>query len=168
LFDNKILIASIIKKSNQISKINFKILFFISLMISVSLCQTGGLPYPFQNFVSLKKPRLVHYPENPIFLGQKHNIDFITDIPEDSILSTSFFFKTDSLINFQEIRLENKKGLYRYTYDPLFFPGNSIEYYLVVQDKNKLLYAAPLNSKGQLSPMIRNLLDPKDYFKTKQ
>ena len=144
-----------------------KIFTLVFFSISILFSQMGGLPYPFQNYIYLKKPRLIHYPENPIFLGQKHNIDFITDIPKDSILSASFFFRTDSLINFQEILLDNKKGLYRFTYDPIIFPAKSIEYYLVIQNITDLLYASPLNSKGKLSPMRRLLLDPKIYYKNK-
>tara|TARA_B100001250_G_scaffold110693_1_gene93428 strand:- start:95 stop:538 length:444 start_codon:yes stop_codon:yes gene_type:complete len=143
----------------------FAIAFFY---ISILFGQLGGLPYPFQNYVNLKKPRLIHYPENPIFLGQKHNLDFITDIPKDSISSASLFFRTDSLINYQEISLDYKEGLYRFTYSPIIFPGKSIEYYLVLQNINALLYASPLNSKGKLSPMRRVLIDPKIYYKNKK
>ncbi len=136
--------------------------------LSILFGQIGGLPYPLQNYVNLKRPRLIHYPENPIFLAQKHNIDFITDIPNDSILSASLFFRTDSLINFQEISLDYKKGLYRFTYDPIIFPGKSIEYYLVLQKTNDVLYASPLNSKGKLSPMKRILINPKIYYENKK
>ena len=145
-----------------------KIFVIVSFYFSVLIGQMGGLPYPLQNYVNLKKPRLIHYPENPIFIGQKHNIDFITDIPKDSILSASLFFRTDSLINFQEISLNYKNGLYRFTYSPIIFPGKSIEYYLVLQNINDLLYASPINSKGKLSPMRRSLIDPKIYYKSKK
>tara|TARA_A100001011_G_scaffold210144_1_gene218399 strand:+ start:3227 stop:3667 length:441 start_codon:yes stop_codon:yes gene_type:complete len=145
-----------------------KIFAIVYFFFSVLIGQMGGLPYPLQNYVNLKKPRLIHYPENPIFIGQKHNIDFITDIPKDSILSASLFFRTDSLINFQEISLDNKNGLYRFTYSPIIFPGKSIEYYLVLQNINDILYASPLNSKGKLSPMRRSLKDPKIYYKNKK
>ena len=145
-----------------------KIFAIVYFFFSVLIGQMGGLPYPLQNYVNLKKPRLIHYPENPIFIGQKHNIDFITDIPKDSILSASLFFKTDSLINYQEISLDYKNGLYRFTYSPIVFPGKSIEYYLILQNINDILYASPLNSKGKLSPMRRSLKDPKVYYKNKK
>ena len=145
-----------------------KIFVIVSFYFSVLIGQMGGLPYPLQNYVNLKKPRLIHYPENPIFIGQKHNIDFITDIPKDSILSASLFFKTDSLINYQEISLDYKNGLYRFTYSPIVFPGKSIEYYLILQNINDILYASPLNSKGKLSPMRRSLKDPKIYYENKK
>lgn len=148
----------------KLIKISVVIYFYFSILFG----QIGGLPYPLQNYVHLKKPRLIHYPENPIFLGQKHNIDFVTNIPKDSILSANLFFKTDSSINFQEISLENKNGLYRFTYNPIIFPGSSIEYYLVLENINNILFASPLNSKGKLSPMKRVLIDAKTYYENKK
>ena len=38
-----------------------------------------------------KNQRLYHAPPKPLFKERAHNLDFITDIPEDSVLSGTLF-----------------------------------------------------------------------------
>ena len=42
-----------------------------------------------------KNQRLYHAPPKPLFKERTHNLDFITDIPDDSVLSATLFFKTN-------------------------------------------------------------------------
>ena len=42
-----------------------------------------------------KNQRLFHSPPKPLFKGRKHNLDFVTSVPTDSIISGSLFFKTN-------------------------------------------------------------------------
>ena len=50
----------------------FILKFFLPLILIKGLLfsQTSGLPYPFQNFVAVKKQRLFHYPKGPMFQGR--------------------------------------------------------------------------------------------------
>ncbi len=145
---------------NLILKINF-IIFLLTYII---FSQSGGLPYPFQNFVVLKKQRLFHYPKNPLFQGRKHNIDFITNIPTDSISNSILFFKTDSMETYREFPLTGSNGLFRFQYDPQLFPAQIIEYFFIIEAGNNDFYAVPLNSKGGLTPTKRYFIDPILYY----
>ena len=144
-----------------------KFILGLILMASLLLSQSGGLPYPFQNFVALKKQRLFHYPKGPLFQGRKHNIDFITDIPTDSITTAILFFKTDSMKSYQEFPLAGNSGLFRFQYDPQLFPALSVEYFFMIQANSNDFYAVPLNNKGELTPTRRLFIDPIIYYKQK-
>ena len=126
--------------------------------------QTGGLPYPFQNYVSIKKQRLFHYPKDPLFKGRSYNIDFIAEIPRDSITNAILFFKSDSMENYREFPLIGENGLFRFKYNPKLLPALSIEYFFVLQVKNNQFHAVPLNSKGRLTPVKRNFIDPVLFY----
>ena len=147
----------------------FKLKFILVLiLITGSLfSQTGGLPYPFQNFVAVKKQRLFHYPKGPLFQGRKHDIDFITDVPTDSITAAILFFKTDSMKNYREFPLAGNNGLFRFQYDPRLFPADAIEYFFMIQARSDDFYAVPLNSKGELTPSRRLFTDPVLYYQQK-
>ena len=147
----------------------FKLKFFLSLIVIKGslFSQTGGLPYPLQNFVAVKKQRLFHYPKGPMFQGRKHNIDFITNVPTDSITAAILFFKTDSMKNYREFPLAGNNGLFRFQYDPRLFPADAIEYFFMIQAGSDDFYAVPLNSKGKLTPSRRFFIDPVLYYQQK-
>ena len=149
------------------SGIKLKFILFLIVITSSLFSQTGGLPYPFQNFVAIKKQRLFHYPKGPLFQKRKHNIDFISDVPTDSITAALLFFKTDSMKSYREFSLDGNNGLFRFQYDPQLFPALSIEYFFMIQVDNDDFYAVPLNSKGELTPTKRFFIDPVLYYQQK-
>ena len=111
-----------------------------------------------------KNQRLFHSPPKPLFKERKHNLDFITNVPQDSIISGSLFFKTNFMDFYREFILESTHGLFRFTYDPKIFPGTHIEYYFVMKT-SKGLHAAPVDDNGELSPINKLLIDPIQYYK---
>ena len=111
-----------------------------------------------------KNQRLFHSPPKPLFKGRSHNLNFITDVPDDSVLSATLFFKTDFMAYYQEFVLNGVKGLYQFTYDPKTYPGTYLQYYFVIETEKKV-YGSPLNDQGELSPVKKLLVDPVQYFK---
>ena len=49
--------------------------------------------------------RIFHSPPKPFFKGRIHNIDFVTDIPRDSIKSAILFFKTNLMEYYREFSI---------------------------------------------------------------
>ena len=113
-----------------------------------------------------KNQRLYHAPPKPLFKERAHNLDFITDIPEDSVLSGTLFFKTNLMAYYQEFTLEGIQGLYRFTYDPKTYQGTHLQYYFVIKTE-KELHGTPVNDRGELTPVNKLLVDPVQYFKQK-
>ena len=111
-----------------------------------------------------KNQRLFHSPPKPLFKGRKHNLDFVTNVPKDSIISGSLFFKTNFMAFFREFNLESTHGLFRFTYDPKVFSGTHLEYYFVMKT-TKGIHAAPINDNGELAPVNKLLIDPIQYYK---
>ena len=113
-----------------------------------------------------KNQRLYHAPPKPLFKKRAHNLDFITDIPDDSVLSANLYFKTNLMPYYQEFPLEGIQGLFRFTYDPKTYPGTHLQYYFVIKTE-KELHGTPLNDQGELTPVNKLLVDPVQYFKQK-
>ena len=111
-----------------------------------------------------KNQRLFHSPPKPLFKGRKHNLDFVTNVPKDSIISGSLFFKTNFMAFFREFNLESTHGLFRFTYDPKVFPGTHLEYYFVMKTTEGI-HATPINDDGELAPIHKLLIDPIQYYK---
>jgi hypothetical protein len=93
-------------------------------------------------------------------------LDFITNIPKDSVESAIIFFKTDSVKYYQEYALKGVHGLYRFKYDPKLFPGSYLQYYFVIKSGNTI-YGSPLDSTGAIFPINKLLIDPVQHFKQK-
>ena len=111
-----------------------------------------------------KNQRLFHSPPKPLFKGRKHNLDFVTTITQDSIISGSLFFKTNLMDYYREFSLNNKHGLFRFTYDPEIFPGTHLEYYFVMKTITGI-HATPIDDNGKLAPINKLLIDPIQYYK---
>ena len=111
-----------------------------------------------------KNQRLFHSPPKPLFKGRKHNLDFVTTIPQDSIISGSLFFKTNLMDYYREFILNDKHGLFRFTYDPEIFPGTHLEYYFVIKTATGI-HASPIDDSGKLAPINKLLIDPIQYYK---
>ena len=111
-----------------------------------------------------KNQRLFHSPPKPLFKGRKHNLDFVTTIPKDSIISGSLFFKTNLMDSYREFILNEKHGLFQFTYDPEIFPGTHLEYYFVMKTTSGI-HASPIDDNGKLAPVNKLLIDPVQYYK---
>ncbi len=111
-----------------------------------------------------KNQRLFHSPPKPLFRGRKHNLDFVTTIPQDSIISGSLFFKTNLMDYYREFNLNSKHGLFRFTYNPEIFPGTHLKYYFVMKTTTGI-HAAPIDDNGKLAPINKLLIDPIQYYK---
>ena len=111
-----------------------------------------------------KNQRLFHSPPKPLFKGRKHNLDFVTSIPQDSIISGSLFFKTNFMAYHREFIIKDKHGLFRFTYDPEIFPGTHLEYYFVMKTVTGV-HASPVDDNGKLAPVNKLLIDPVQYYK---
>ena len=111
-----------------------------------------------------KNQRLYHTPPKPLFKGRSHDLDFITNIPDDSVLTATLFFKTNFMAYYQEFSLKGNQGLYQFTYEPETYPGTHLQYYFVIEtDKN--IHGCPINDQGELTPVDNLLIDPIQYFK---
>ena len=111
-----------------------------------------------------KNQRLFHSPPKPLFKGRKHNLDFVTSVPQDSIVSGSLFFKTNSMAFFREFKIKSSHGLFRFNYDPEIFPGTHLEYYFIMQTPSGI-HASPIDDNGELAPINKLLIDPIQYYK---
>lgn len=108
--------------------------------------------------------RLYHNPPRPLFKGRAYSLDFITNVPDDSVLSATLFFKTNFMGFYQEFLLEGSKGLYKFQYKPDKYPGTHIQYYFVLTTENEI-HGTPIDDEGQLTPVNKLLIDPSEYFK---
>ena len=142
----------------------YKTLLKLSLLIPYILLGQIENQVRDDNPGLFKNQRLFHSPPKPLFKGRSHNLNFITDVPDDSVLSATLFFKTDFMAYYQEFALNGVKGLYQFTYDPKTYPGTYLQYYFVIETEKKV-YGSPLNDRGELSPVKKLLVDPVQYFK---
>ena len=142
----------------------YKTLLKLSLLIPYILLGQIENQVRDDNPGLFKNQRLFHSPPKPLFKGRSHNLNFITDVPDDSVLSATLFFKTDFMAYYQEFVLNGVKGLYQFTYDPKTYPGTYLQYYFVIETEKKV-YGSPLNDRGELSPVKKLLVDPVQYFK---
>ena len=153
---------------------NLREIYFTMLMYKTLLKLSLLIPYMVMGQIEnqvrddnpglFKNQRIFHSPPKPLFKGRSHNLNFITDVPDDSVLSATLFFKTDFMAYYQEFVLNGVKGLYQFTYDPKTYPGTYLQYYFVIETEKKV-YGSPLNDRGELSPVKKLLVDPVQYFK---
>lgn len=111
-----------------------------------------------------KNQRLYHSAPKPLFKSRAHNLDFVTDIPRDSVLSATLFFKTNTIEFYQEFPLIKNRGIYRFIYDPKKHPGTRLQYYFIIVTESEV-HGTPVNDEGELSPVDKLLIDPVEYFK---
>ena len=142
----------------------YKTLLKLSLLIPYILLGQIENQVRDDNPGLFKNQRLFHSPPKPLFKGRSHNLNFITDVPDDSVLSATLFFKTDFMAYYQEFVLNGVKGLSQFTYDPKTYPGTYLQYYFVIETEKKV-YGSPLNDQGELIPVKKLLVDPVQYFK---
>jgi hypothetical protein len=139
-----------------------KLFFFIPLFLLAQIEEhvRDTDPSLFRN------QRIFHAPPNPLYKGRAHTLEFLTDIPDDSVASATLFFKTDSMLYYQEFSLAGIHGHYQFKYEPKRFPGTRLQYYFVMKAGSNI-FGAPLDSLGEIFPMNKLLIDPIQYFKQK-
>jgi hypothetical protein len=108
--------------------------------------------------------RLYHSLPKPLFKGRNYILDFITDIPKDSVLSSTLYFKTNFMGYYREFELGGQFGLYQFLYDHNTYPGTHLQYYFVIKTERGI-HATPINQNGELEPTNKLLIDPVEYFK---
>lgn len=144
----------------MVKKYYFNLFFFIPLILSGQIEKQVRDDRP-DLFIN---QHLFHSPPKPFFKGRIHNLDFITDISADSIVSGTLFLKMNSKSSFQEYQLELSHGLFRFSYDPRIHPGRHIEYYFIVTTKDRI-FGTPVDGNGDLKPIKKLLVDPVQYYK---
>ena len=94
-------------------KIKFKS-YLLVLFIPVTLFSQIEKQVRDQNPGLFKNQKLYHSIPNPLFKSRSHNLDFITDIPQDSVLAATLFFKTNLMEYYQEFPLNRERGFFDY------------------------------------------------------
>jgi len=122
--------------------------------------------FPQLSFKPSKK--LVHHPPIPFFKNRLFNLELFVDFPSDSLEKTSLFLRTNKMKQFQEKMLKIKKGLYSFEFNPMSFPGDSLEYFFYVETKSSGYYALPLDSDGRIKPLKQKFVDPVVYYKQRR
>ncbi len=174
LFNNQKLLIKVVFYFNMFTskikggppKIKFKI-YLLVLFIPVTLFSQIEKQVRDQNPGLFKNQKLYHSIPNPLFKSRSHNLDFITDIPQDSVLAATLFFKTNLMEYYQRFFLKRERGIYRFVYNPKSYPGSRLQYYFVIETKEKV-YGTPIDDNGKLSPVDKLLIDPVEYFKQKE
>ncbi|MFL2983102.1 MAG: hypothetical protein ACJZ12_01765 [Candidatus Neomarinimicrobiota bacterium] len=141
-----------------------KTLINILIIIPIVTCGQIEKQVRDDNPGLFKNQRLYHSIPNPLFKSRSHNLDFITTIPQDSILSSTLFFKTNTMEYYQEFSLNREKEIYRFTYNPDAYQGTHLQYYFIIETKNEI-HGVPVNDDGKLTPVNKLLIDPVQYFK---
>lgn len=147
----------------MISKLNKYLLIFLIPIFTIGQIENQVRD---DNPGLFKNQRLYHSIPKPFFKSRAHNLDFVTDVPEDSVLSATLFFKTNTMEYYQEFLLIRERGIYRFIYNPKKYPGTHLQYYFVLETKSEI-YATPINDEGKLLPVNKLLIDPIEYFKQK-
>ena len=147
------------KKLPNNQKLLIKVVLYFNMF--TSKMKSGSLKVKFKN------QKLYHSIPNPFFKSRSHNLDFITDIAQDSVLAATLFFKTNLMEYYQEFPLNRERGIYRFVYNPKSYPGSRLQYYFVIETKGEV-HGAPIDDDGKLSPVDKLLIDPVEYFKQKE
>ena len=122
------------KKLFNNQKLLVKVVFYFNLY--TSKMKRRSLKIKFKN------QKLYHSIPHPFFKSRSHNLDFITDIAQDSVLTATLFFKTNLMEYYQEFPLNRERGIYRFVYNPKSYPGSRLQYYFVIETKGEV-HGAP-------------------------
>ena len=109
-------------------------------------------------------PLLLHLPPKIIFDDRPTKLQLYVDIPEDSIVTVSIFYRTNAMENMQEIPLAKVRGFYAFNFDPGFQGGDSVTYFFTVAAIDQSMHATPLDKNGKIKPYNKPLVDPIKYF----
>ena len=92
-------------------------------------------------------------------------LEVFTNFPKEDIRSVTLFYKTDTMPRYIEFPFDLEEKRFAFRYDPREKPAKKITYFFSVGLNNGSLYATPVDTTGNLSPITKYLLDPREYFK---
>ncbi len=110
-------------------------------------------------------PKVFHHPARVFFNSRAFELEVFSDFPREIMKSVSLFYKTDTMPRYVEISYDPHRERFAFRYDPKEKPANKITYFFTVGLKDGAMYATPVDSAGQLAPITKFLLNPKEYFK---
>jgi len=131
----------------------------LSPLISQSTDSLLVKTFPLEN-------KLFHHPPTPFFQGRPYFLELFVDIAWDSLENASIFFKTEKSIDYQEISLKEYRGRFRFKFDSEYFPGDTLNYFFIITEKNFSLHATPLDKNGKINPVFIQLVDPIEYYES--
>ncbi len=106
-------------------------------------------------------------PKEILLQGYPYDIDLIVEFPPDSITNVLLMFRVDDQPIFREIPMQFVRERHRFHWDPRSMPADSLEYYFIVTLIDESIFAAPLDRDGNLTPVKRPLIDPREYFRNR-
>lgn len=140
----------------------------IRYLIGFLILLADQLPQPADSLLMetyLPSQILLHRPPSPFFRGRPYFLDLFVDVPGDSLMSVSIFFKTENSVKYWETAMIKWRGRYRFEYDPDRFPGDTLRYFFVVTEKNFSIHSTPLDNNGKIKPVTIYRVDPGEYRK---
>ena len=117
-------------------------------------------PDQFLNQQFRLKNDIYHIPPSPVYNIRPYFLEFVVDIPIDSIKTVTLYHRTDSKEIYQMTPLKLYRGLYRYKFDPTAFKGKNLEYFLIVTVKYFGIQAYPLNEDRWILPGLIVPVEP--------
>ena len=149
---------------HQLEKVTIKPILFILLMVSTLTPQAAD-SLDFEMPVFSFTPKVFHHPDRVFFNTRAFELEVFANFPKEDIRLVSLFYKTDTMPRYIEFPFDLKKKRFVFRYDPREKIAKKITYFFSVGLKNGALYATPVDSTGNLSPITKYHLDPIEYFK---
>jgi len=148
----------------QIEEITINSILILSLTINTLASQSSdSLDFKMPEFSFT--PKVFHHPDRVLFNSRTFELEVFSTFPREKMKSVSLFYKTDMVPTFREVPFDPRKKQYAFRYDPKENPANKITYFFTVILKDGGMFATPVDSSGQLAPITKYLLDPKEYYK---
>ena len=149
---------------HQLEKVTIKPILFILLMVGTLTPQAAD-SLDFEMPVFSFTPKVFHHPDRVFFNTRAFELEVFANFPKEDIRLVSLFYKTDTMPRYIEFPFDLEEKRFAFRYDPREKPAKKITYFFSVGLKNGSLYATPVDTTGNLSPITKNLLDPREYFK---
>ena len=149
---------------HQLERLTIKPVLSILLMVG-TLSPQAADSLDFEMPVFSFTPKVFHHPDRVFFNTRAFELEVFAEFPEESIRSVSLFYKTDTMPRYIEFPFDPEEKRFVFRYDPREKPAKKITYFFSVGLNNGSLYATPVDSTGNLSPITKYLLDPIEYFK---
>ena len=103
---------------------------------------------------------IFHIPPSPVYNIRPYFLEFVVDIPTDSIETVTLYYRTDSKEIYEMTPLKLYRGLYRYKFDPTTFKGKNLQYFLIVTVNDFGIQAYPLNEDRRITPGLIIPVEP--------
>ncbi len=136
--------------------------WYLIILVICGLMAQKSKPSPDKQ---LTIPAVFHHPRDVFLQGYPQDLDLIVSLPDSETISVLIFIRFNDSPGFLELDMKRERERYRYHFDPKQNPADSVEYYFIVTGSDSSVYAAPLDSQGNLMPVKRILADPQEYFR---